>query len=628
MIRTGNKSNEREGFVHRMVVSHAASFPEALAVASTQGRLTYAELNARANQLAHRLQDLGVTQESVVGLWLTRSPWLIISALAVLKAGGAYLPLDPANPPDRLHFMLSDSGAKVVLTEAAMAEATGGTNCPTLFVDSLPESDESEPCDVESHPDGLAYVIYTSGSTGLPKGVEITHANLANLVAWHNRAFSISSADRASHLAGLGFDASVWETWPYLAAGASLHLADFDIRMSPEQLMSWLVKKEISIGFVPTPLAEKVLARPWPKETRLRALLTGGDTLRMRPASGLPFAVVNNYGPTECTVVSTSTVVLPSSEQSELPPIGTPVDNAHVYILDQDLRPVTGEECGELYVGGKIVGRGYRNRVDLTAERFIPNPFAPGTMYKTGDMGRYLGDGQIAFLGRIDDQIKIRGYRIELDEIAITLNAFPAISTAVVTAYAEAGEEKRLVAYLVAQQNLTRADLQSFLLARLPDYMVPATFVLLQSIPLTSNDKVDYAALPAPTPENMLIDQSSEPHSELEVAVAKIVAELLHVSEVAPDDDFFLLGGHSLLGTQLIARLRDSFDVDVRLRTLFEQPTVRALSAEIERLLLEKIEAMSEEDAQRALDTNAPSGWDGNSNPQTQVGWSAQGSTE
>jgi amino acid adenylation domain-containing protein len=611
-----------------MVVSHAANCPEALAVASTQGRLTYAELNARADQLAHRLQDLGVAQESVVGLWLTRSPWLIISALAVLKAGGAYLPLDPANPPDRLHFMLSDSGAKVVLTEAAMAEATGGTNCPTLFVDSLPESDESEPCDVESHPDGLAYVIYTSGSTGLPKGVEITHANLANLVAWHNRAFSISSADRASHLAGLGFDASVWETWPYLAAGASLHLADFDIRMSPEQLMSWLVKKEISIGFVPTPLAEKVLAMPWPKETRLRALLTGGDTLRVRPAPGLPFVVVNNYGPTECTVVSTSTVVLPSSEQSELPPIGTPVDNAQVYILDQDLRPVTGEECGELYVGGKIVGRGYRNRVDLTAERFIPNPFAPGTMYKTGDMGRYLGDGQIAFLGRIDDQIKIRGYRIELDEIAITLNAFPAISTAVVTAYAEAGEEKRLVAYIVAQQNLTRADLQSFLLARLPDYMVPATFVLLQSIPLTSNDKVDYAALPAPTPENMLIDQSSEPQSELEVAVAKIVAELLHVSEVAPDDDFFLLGGHSLLGTQLIARLRDSFDVDVRLRTLFEQPTVRALSAEIERLLLEKIEAMSEEDAQRVLDTNAPSGWDGNSNPQTQVGWSAQGSTE
>jgi amino acid adenylation domain-containing protein len=629
MIRTENKFDDREAFVHRMVSDQAANWPDALAISSTQGSLTYAELDSRANRLARCLQDMGVTQESVVGLWLTRSPWLIVSALAVLKAGGAYLPLDPSNPVDRLHFMLSDSGAKVVVTEAAMAEATRGTSCPALFVDLLPESDESEPHVVELHPEALAYVIYTSGSTGEPKGVEITHANLASLVAWHNRAFSIDSADRASHLAGLGFDASVWETWPYLAAGASIHLADFDNRISPEQLLSWMVAKAITIGFVPTPLAERMLLMSWPQETELRTLLTGGDTLRVRPSPALPFAVVNNYGPTECTVVSTSTVVLPSSEKTDLPPIGVPVDNAEVYILDQDLRPVTEGECGELYVAGKIVGRGYRNRADLTAERFIPNPFAPGIMYRTGDLGRNLRDGQIAFLGRIDDQIKIRGCRIELNEIAITLNAIPALSTAVVTAYAEPGEEKRLVAYIVAQENLTRADLQDFLLARLPDYMIPATFVPLESIPLTANGKVDYAALPAPTAENTLIDQSLEPLSELEAAVAGIVAELLHISEVAPDDDFFLLGGHSLLGTQLIARLRDGFDVDVRLRTLFEQPTVRALSAEIERLLLEKIEAMSEDDAQRALDTNAPLSWQStSSSPQAQLDPSAIGSAE
>jgi acyl-coenzyme A synthetase/AMP-(fatty) acid ligase/acyl carrier protein len=438
-------------------------------------------------------------------------------------------------------------------------------------------------------------VIYTSGSTGVPKGVEITHANLANLISWHNRAFQVGSDDSASQLAGLGFDASVWEIWPYLAAGANLRLAEPDTMISPEHLRDWLITSRITIGFVPTPMAERLLSLNWPIDSSLRILLTGGDTLHVRPPAGLPFLVINNYGPTECTVVATSGEVSPAGCAS-LPSIGRAIDNTQVYILDEQMQPVPPGSAGELYVGGANVGRGYCNRPDLTAERFVANPFVPGTrLYRTGDRAQLMPDGEIAFLGRVDNQIKIRGYRIEPDEIAAVLNTYPSVIASAVTARGD-GDGKHLIAYVIAPTAPTRCELQEYLLKSLPDYMVPATFVRVDDLPLTANGKLDCGALPEPSPHNILGDNISAPASETEASLAQILSNLLAVPEVGPEDDFFLLGGHSLLGTQLIARIRDRFAVEVPLLTLFERPTVRGLSAEIERLLVAKTERRGEED--------------------------------
>jgi amino acid adenylation domain-containing protein len=603
--KMSDAENSHEMFAHRMVSAAASRRPDALAIASAQGRLSYGELDARANQLARHFRAMGIGPEDVVALWMTRSSWLIVAALAALKAGAAYLPMDPGNPRDRLLFMVNDCGAKVVVTESAMTECAGEARCPVLSLDHAwkeIETERAQAPQVELRLDALAYVIYTSGSTGRPKGVEITHANLANLILWHNRAFQVTAADHASHLAGLGFDASIWETWPYLASGAALHTADSETLSSPEQLRCWLVKNGITIGFVPTPLAERIIDTPWPEATKLRVLLTGGDTLHARPLAGLPFTVVNNYGPTECTVVATSTTVPSAPLHEGLPAIGAPIDNTEIYIVDEELQPVPDGVAGELFVGGANVGRGYRNHPELTAERFFANPFTPGAkLYKTGDLGRRLPDGQIAFLGRIDQQIKIRGYRIEPGEIAAAMNAHPSVNASAVLARADDVGEKYLVGYVVAHGDLTRGELQRFLLDRLPDYMVPSVFVMLESLPLTANGKLDYSALPLSTPENTLHDDVAATSSATEITLARIASELLRVPEIGPDDDFFLLGGHSLLGTQLIVRIREAFGVEVPLRTLFEQATVRGLAAEIERLLIEKIEEMSEEEAQRAL---------------------------
>ncbi len=576
-----------DNHVCSMISAMASERPDAAAVISAEDTLSYGELDSLSNSLAQRLLAMQVGPENVVALWMTRSPWVIISALAAMKAGAAYLPLDPSNPCERLLFMVKDSGAKVVITDSASAEYASPACCPVLNIDAESakltalKGKEQAP-DVALRPDGLAYVIYTSGSTGVPKGVEITHASLANLVSWHNRVFQVSSADRASHLAGLGFDATVWETWPYLAVGASLRLADPDTLNSPEQLHSWLLANGVTISFVPTPMAERMFNLGWPESTKLRMLLTGGDTLHTYPPHGLPFTVVNNYGPTECTVVSTWTIIPAGSNQPGLPPIGMPIDNSQVHLLTANLQPVTDGEDGEIYVGGVNVARGYRNRPDLTSERFIPNPFMAGSrLYRTGDLGRRLPNGQIAFLGRIDDQIKIRGYRIEPGEIAAAMNAYQTISASAVVADGDA-ENKRLVGYIVTNEEIARSQLQEFLLARLPEYMVPSQFVVLEALPLTINGKLDAAALPPPTPENTLHDTFEAPCSVLETSVAEIISELLQVSDVGPDDDFFLLGGHSLLGTQLIARVRDRFQVNILLRTLFEQPTIRGLATAIE----------------------------------------------
>jgi amino acid adenylation domain-containing protein len=590
--------------------AQAAATPCALAVAAGDRRLTYGELEARAERLANRLCSLGVGPDVIVGLCLKSSPAMVVGALGILKAGGAYLALDPALPRERLAHLLSDAGPQLLVTAEGLDDRLPRGDWRVISLDEDGRDGGAEPPErrrVPVSPEGLAYVIYTSGSTGQPKGVELTQGGLLNLVRWHQRAFAVTPEDRATQISGVGFDAAVWEIWPYLTAGASVHIPGDAVRQEPEALRDWLVSEKISVTFLPTPMAERMMTLPWPADAALRTTLTGADTLHRYPPPGLPFELVNNYGPTECTVVATSGIVRSGENAQALPTIGRPIDGVQIYILDEQGREVPPGMEGELYIGGAGVGRGYVGRPDLTAERFIKNPFSAGPgarLYRTGDLARRLPDGQIAFLGRIDDQIKIRGYRIEPAEIVRALNEHAEVRESVVVARETLPGDKRLVAYLVPAPNKRPAarELQNFLAARLPDYMVPATYVALEALPLTSSGKIDRAALPEPVGEAVLRDDGYvAPRTPLEGRVAGILAPLLGLERVGVLDNFFMLGGHSMLGTQLITRLREVFSVQLGLRTIFEAPTVAGLSAEIERLLLERLQAMSEDEAARML---------------------------
>jgi amino acid adenylation domain-containing protein len=579
--------------------------PQAPALVWGGGSLTYAETDARSTAVAHRLRAAGLGANDPVGLYFESSAELVVAALGVWKAGGAYLPVDPAYPAERAHFILSDSGAPIVLTRHAHASSLDGGPWKTLFIEDISaDGTPLEPPLPEVAPDDLAYLIYTSGSTGQPKGVEITHSNLRSLVDWHNQEFSITSDDRATQIAGPGFDAAVWEIWPYMAAGAAIHIPSREDRYSASQLRDWLVSQRITVSFLPTILAEEVLGLSWPEDVFLRLLLTGGDALHLFPPPGLPFELVNNYGPTECTVVATSATVKSSNLQAT-PSIGRPILNTTIYLLDGAGREVAEGEVGEIFIGGPSVGRGYRNRPELTAESFVT--IAAGgvseRMFRTGDLAKRLPSGELAFAGRADDQIKIRGFRIEPDEIAAVINRHAQVVSSAVIARSDSGE-KRLVAYVVLATGTEISDreLRDLVAQTLPDYMVPANFVKLDRIPVTANGKLDKAALPAPSEENQLRrDMYVAPKNELEEMVAGIVGPILGLSRVSAHDNFFLLGGHSLMGAQLIAKVREIFDVELNLRNVFQCPTVAKLAGKIEESLVERLEAMSEEEVDQAL---------------------------
>jgi amino acid adenylation domain-containing protein len=590
---SGNGDLRRKLLITGLVQARAEQMPDALALASDRQSLTYGELERHANRLAHHLRKLGVGPEVLVGLCLERSPQMVVAALAILKAGGAYIPLDPDYPAERLRFMLDDARASVLITPQEIGERIGSGRWKTLDTEKralqILDYPQTVP-EVSLSGSNLAYVIYTSGSTGRPKGVQITHQSLLNLVAWHERAFAVSASDRASQLASVGFDAAVWELWPNLAAGSSVHFPEEAVRVTPEPLRDWLVAERITVSFVPTPLAEALIALDWPGETALRILLTGGDALHHYPRPHLPFQLINNYGPTECTVVATSGVVAAGGHPEGPPAIGKPIDNLQLYILDEHLHPVQNGATGELHIAGRGVGRGYINRPDLDAQKFVANPFsqtAGEKMYKTGDLAHYLPDGQIAFVGRVDEQIKVRGYRIEPEEIVTLLDRCYGVEASVVVSRGEDGDT-RLVAYVVPTPGvkLDHDSLQAYLKKYLPDYMIPAVFVRIGQLPLTPNGKIDRSMLPAPTPENTSEDKIRiGPSTPVETRVVDILAELLGVKRVGVHDNFFFLGGHSLLGTQLIARARDSFGIELPLRTVFDSPTASQLSAEIERML-------------------------------------------
>ena len=580
-------------FAHQLVARWASISPDSIAVRGTAGAITWQQLEQRSNQLARHLLSLGATAEVPVALYFERSPEFVIAALAVWKAGGAYVPLDPSYPPERIDAILKDAAVPVLLSHKWMAAGLRSGTWSVLDLDvdaSRIRSYSTEPLYQSTSGDQLAYLIYTSGSTGTPKGVEVTHANLAHLIGWHSHAFQVTSNDRASQVAGLAFDAAVWEIWCHLAAGASICLIDEESRRSPEGLRDWLVREKITISFAPTILAEHLLMLDWPVETNLRILLTGADTLHRYPRPGLPFTLVNNYGPTECTVLVTSGSV-PEGTFEHIPTIGRPIDGTEILILDSALQPVPDGEAGEICAAGFQVARGYRNAPELTAEKFVSMKSAlGGRIYRTGDRGRILPNGEIAFLGRIDDQIKIRGFRVEPDDIVAHLVAHPSIRNAVVSARGSSSDEKHLLAYLVLTPEVTLSaeEVRAFLAARVPDYMIPATFVRLESLPLTSTGKCDRQALPLPSAANTLRDESvmqAPATNQTEEKIREFVSALMGGRAVSRDDNFFLVGGHSMLAAQLLARVRESFGVSLTLRQLFEAPNAATLAALVDQRL-------------------------------------------
>ncbi len=434
--------------IHQLVEVQAERTPDAIAVVFGDRQLTYRELNIRSNKLALYLQKLGVGAEVLVGLYVPRSLELVIGMLGIMKAGGAYLPLDPSYPTERTSFMLEDAQVPVLLTQQRWVERLGRHKLQVICLDEDWETIDQESEDNLTSitiAENLAYVIYTSGSTGKPKGVQIEHRGLLNLVNWHQQAFAISPQDRATQIAGIAFDACGWEIWPYLSAGASIYFPDDETRRSPKQLQDWLISKAIAISFLPTPLAEQLLSLDWPKNAALRILLTGGDKLNQYPLADHPFQVVNNYGPTENTVVTTSGHVPVKNQTDVAPAIGRPIANTQVYVLDGHLQPVPIGVAGELYIAGDGLARGYlKTEIGFLEETgFLPK----ARLYKTGDLVRYRPDGNIEFLGRLDEQVKIRGYRIELGEIEAVLSQHPAVQQQVVMVREDVGE-KRLVAYV------------------------------------------------------------------------------------------------------------------------------------------------------------------------------------
>ncbi|MGK0162255.1 amino acid adenylation domain-containing protein, partial [Pseudomonas mosselii] len=551
--------------VHALV---EAQSPEALAVVQGELGLSYGELNQRANRLAHHLIERGVVLGDRVALCLERGPQRMVAMLAVLKAGAAYVPVDPGYPSERITYLLSDSAPALVLVESATEALAGDVAKAVLDADACADQPASNPVVVGLDENQLAYVIYTSGSTGQPKGVMVEHRTLANLIHWHCQAFDLGAGSHTSSVAGFGFDAMAWEAWPALCAGAVLHLPPASIGGEHvDELLDWWLEQPLHVSFLPTPVAEQALRRERQHPT-LRTLLVGGDRLRQFDRDP-GFALVNNYGPTETTVVATSGLLQPGGALH----IGKPTANTRVYVLDEQRQPVPVGVTGELYIGGAQVARGYFNRPELTAERFLDDPFNGGRMYRTGDLVRWNADGTLDYQGRNDDQVKIRGVRVELGEIEAALKAQPGIADAVVLV-----RDERLLAWFTEAAVVDLDTLRQGLQASLPGHLIPQAFVRLDELPLTRHGKLDRKALPDPDPAALARQAYVAPIGATEEAMAAIWAEVLGIEQVGRHDNFFELGGHSLLAVSLTARLRQA-GLQADVRTLFGQPTVAALAA-------------------------------------------------
>ncbi|MBV9926801.1 MAG: amino acid adenylation domain-containing protein [Acidobacteria bacterium] len=578
--------------IHRLFESWAERTPDAVAVVHEGRRLTYRELNERANSLARRLRALGVGPEVVVGTFFERSADVAVGLLAILKAGGAYLPLDLAYPRERLRFMIEDAGAKVLLTERRLRQDLPSCDLPVACVDDAEADMPAVNLDGGATPLNLAYVIYTSGSTGRPKGVGITHRSVQRFVV-NTNFVEVLPADTVAQVSNFSFDAAALEIWGALLNGARLVFISKDLVLSPQDFADELASQRVTTLFTTTALLNHVAGETPGAFAALDNLLFGGEAADPRSVrrvleAGPPRRLVNLYGPTESTTACSWHLVASVEDDAPSVPIGRPVSNTRLYVLDAQLRPVPVGVAGELYVGGDGLARGYLNRPGLTAERFVPDPFSgePGArLYRTGDLARYLPSGEIDFVGRADNQIKLRGFRVELGEVESALALHPSVREAVVMAGENGDREKGLVAYVVAARGAAPAasELRTHLRERLPDYMLPSAFVRLECLPLTPNGKVDRRALPKPGARDPEAQGDFEPpRTPDEEALAKIWSEVLGVGRVGVEDNFFELGGHSLLATQVVSRVHRDLGVELRLRSLFESPTLSGLAACVE----------------------------------------------
>jgi amino acid adenylation domain-containing protein len=587
--------------VQQLFAAQAAQTPDTTAVIFGNERITYRELNSRANRLAHHLQKLGVGADSVVAVMAERSTEMVVGVLGILKAGGAYVPLDPEYPRERLAFMLQDTRARVLLTqERLLKHLPDGHDARVICLDAdweiIAHERESNPPTRTTY-ENLAYVIYTSGSTGRPKAVMMPHRALVNLVTFQKQSSTVPQPLRTLQFASLSFDVSVQEMFTTLCAGASLLLVSEDTRRDTSELLRVLADEQVERLFLPfvalQQIAETVCAGETPPSS-LREIITAGEQLKITPHVERLFALLdgctldNHYGPTETHLATMWRLDGDSRKWPPLPPIGRPINNAEVYLLDEHQQPVPIGVAGELYIGGEGLARGYLRRPELTAEKFIPHPFSasPGArLYRTGDLARYLEDGRLEYAGRRDQQVKIRGFRVEMGEVEVVLKQHASVAQAAVAVSEDEEGRKRLVAYVVNAQDapVPARELRGFLKKRLPEYMLPSVILFLDALPLTASGKVNHRALPAPESlDAQTIGDYSAPRTPVEEILTETWAEVLKLSRVGVDDNFFESGGHSLLATQLMSRVRQVFRIELPLRRLFERPTPAELAESIE----------------------------------------------
>ncbi len=578
--------------------------PDAIAVveswdSTTLRELTYQELNTRSNQLARYLQKLGVGPETVVGIYIERSLELVVSILGALKAGGAYLALDPDHPVQRLNFILEDAEASVLLTRQELGAKLETNSMQVVCLDADWDAIVAEPADnpvCMVGPENLAYVIYTSGSSGAPKGVMIPHRSLCNHMTWMQSTFPLNPSDRVLQKTAISFDASVWEFYAPLLAGARLVMARPGGHRDLAYLVETIRQAEITIVQVVPTVLRLLIEEPGLRECdSLRRLFCGGEALpaelAMQVRAILDVELVNLYGPAEACI-DTLYYTVPRIGPIDKIPIGRPIANTQVYIMDDQLRPVREGEVGELFLAGDSLGRGYHNQPALTAMHFLPNPMdnSGGRLYRTGDLARYWTDGNILYLGRVDLQVKILGGRLELGEIERLIEQYPGVRQAAVVVQEDPGNPgaRRLVAYLTLQPGaqITVDQLRTQLKRQLPDYMMPASFYFLDSLPVLSSGKLDRQALARPVPiHSEFGDDDLLPDTPFEQALAALWSDVLNVEQVGLKDNFFSLGGHSLLAFRLINRIRDFFQLDPSLTMLFEEPVFE----DFVRVLLENI---------------------------------------
>ncbi|MBD2559795.1 MULTISPECIES: non-ribosomal peptide synthetase [Nostoc] len=604
--------------IHNLFEDQVERSPDAIAVVFEEQQLTYRELNQRANQLAQHLQKLGVGPEVLVGICIERSLLMVIGLLGILKAGGAYVPIDPDHPQQRLTFFLQDCQTRILLTQNKFKQALSSHEIQLICLDSewatiAQERSDNPVTGIASH--NLAYVIYTSGSTGVPKGAMNTHVGVCNRLLWMQDTYQLTQADRILQKTPLSFDVSVWEFfWP-LFTGACLVVAQPGVHRDSAYLVKLIAEQKITtIHFVPSMLAIFLEEQRLETCNCLKRVICSGEALsfnlQQRFFAHLGAELHNLYGPTEAAIDVTAWTCDRASTRQEVL-IGSPIANMQMYVLDNQQCLVPVGIPGELYIGGIGLARGYYNRPELTAEKFIPHPFSqePGKrLYKTGDIGRYRPDGTIEYLGRIDNQVKIRGFRIELGEIESVLSQHANVQEALVIARQDTPNTQSLVAYFVPshKQTLTISELRQFLKRQLPEYMVPSAFVMLETLPLTLNGKVDRRALPVPESYRELEIGFVAPRTPIEEILALIWADVLRVEEVGIHDNFFELGGHSLLATQLVSRVRTTFGLEVPLRSLFEAATVADFAQYIQQRQQEKSELLAPPLLPTARDAGLP----------------------